>query len=183
MFTRLAERPTPSWATLPPRNGATTTIPTVIVPITLSFAAKTTAGKPFVMDASADVSRILRSPVFTKYAFAGGETQYVDAMLRATFSQSGGWHTLLGTPEVKPIGITVPVGYGYILSSKKTGRTFAVVDVEFLQKAIFAKVPRQDGKLVIAVAHNTTFYSDGDATECCSWEHTASMTQQEILSC
>jgi hypothetical protein len=32
-----------------PAQGGTTTIPTVLVPVTLSFEAKTTAGKPFVM--------------------------------------------------------------------------------------------------------------------------------------
>src|ERR1700719_1159900 len=42
-----------------PVQGGTTTIPTVLVPIALSFDAKKTAGKPFVMDAIADVSPVL----------------------------------------------------------------------------------------------------------------------------
>ncbi len=90
-------------------------------------------------------------------------------MLRATFPKADGWHTLLGKPEVKPVKITIPVGYGYILTSKKTGASFAVVDVEYLQKELFKQLPKQPGKLVIAVTHNTTFYADGDATVCCSW--------------
>jgi chitinase len=153
-----------------PAQRGTTTIPTVLVPITLSFDAKKIDGRPFVMDAAADVPHILRSPVFSKFAFASGNTtQYADAMLRTTFPKADGWHTLLGKPEVKPLKITVPVGYGYILTSKKTGRSFAVVDVEFLQKELFKQLPRQEGKLVVALTHNTTYYSDGDATECCSW--------------
>ncbi len=105
-----------------PAQGGTTTIPTVLASVTLSFDAKKIAGKPFVMDATADVSRVLRSPVFSKFAFtSGGTTQYGDAMLRTTFPKADGWHTLLGKPEVKPVTITVPVGYGYILTSKKTG--------------------------------------------------------------
>jgi chitinase len=153
-----------------PAQGGVTTLPTVLVPITLSFDAKKTAGKPFLMDASADVPLILRSPIFSKFAFAsGGATQYADAMLRTTFPKADGWHTLLGKPEVKPVKITVPVGYGYILTSKKTRRSFAVVDVEFLQKELFKQLPRQNGKLIVAMTHNTTYYSDGDATECCSW--------------
>jgi len=153
-----------------PAQGGTTTIPAVLVPITLSFDAKKTDGKPFVMDASADATHVLRSPIFSRFAFGSGNTtQYGDAMLRATFYKADAWHTLLGKPEVKPIKITIPVGYGYILTSKKTSSSFAVVDVEFLQKELFKQLPRQDGKLVIAVTHNTTFYSDGDATECCSW--------------
>jgi chitinase len=153
-----------------PVQGGTTTIPTVLVPIALSFDAKKTDGKPFVMDASADVSHVLRSPIFSRFAFGtGNTTQYADAMLRATFYKADAWHTLLAKPEVRPVKITIPVGYGYILTSKKTGSSFAVVDVEFLQKELFKQLPKQDGKLVIAVTHNTTYYSDGDATECCSW--------------
>jgi chitinase len=153
-----------------PAQGGTTIIPTLLVPIALSFESKTVAGKPFVMDAAADVSNVLRSPIFSKFAFASGNaTQYADAMLRTTFPKADDWHTLLGKPEVKPIKITVPVGFGYVLTSKKTGRSFAVVDVELLQKELFKQLPRQDGKLVVALTHNTTYYSDGDATECCSW--------------
>jgi chitinase len=153
-----------------PAQGGTTTIPTVLVPVTLSFEAKKTDGKPFLMDAGADVARVLRSPVFSSFDFShGNTTQYADAMLRATFPKAEGWHTVLGKPEVKPVTITVPVGYGYVLTSKKTGGSLAVVDVEFLQRELFKQIPRQDGKLVVAVTHNTTYYVEGDATECCSW--------------
>ncbi|SFS07286.1 Chitinase [Granulicella pectinivorans] len=153
-----------------PANGVTTTLPTVLVPVTLSFETKQIAGKPFLMDASADVPRVLASPVFSKFAFGPtNTTQYGDALLRTTFPRSAGWHTLLARPEIKPITLSIPAGYGYILTSKKSGTAFAVVDVEFLQKAIFKQLPRQDGKLIIALTHNTTFYADGDATECCSW--------------
>ena len=153
-----------------PSLGGVTTIPTVLVPITLSFDAKNIACKHVVLDARPEVSRILHSPVFSKFAFSStASTQYADAMLRATFPAAKDWHTVLGQPEVRPIEITVPVGYGYVLNSKKSGLNFAVVDVEFLQKELFKKIPRQNGKLVIALAENTTYYSDGDATECCSW--------------
>src|SRR5450759_1074956 len=153
-----------------PAQGGTTTIPTVLVPITLSLDARTTAGKPFLMDAAPDVPLALRSPVFSRFAFpSGGATQYADAMLRTTFPKADGWHTLLGKPEVKPVKIIVPVGYGYILTSKKTGGAFAILDVEFLQKELFKQLPKQEGKLVIAMTHNTSYYADGDATVCCSW--------------
>ncbi|MGC2161145.1 MAG: glycosyl hydrolase family 18 protein [Silvibacterium sp.] len=153
-----------------PSQGQTTTIPTVLVPVTLSFEAKKVDGRPFVMDASSDVSRVLRSPVFSKAAFAsGGHTQYADAMLRTTFPGAAGWHTLLGQPEIKPVTITIPASYGYILTSKKTGASFAVADIEYVQKQLFQQLPRQDGKLVIAVTHNTTYYTLNDDTLCCSW--------------
>jgi len=153
-----------------PSLGSATKLSTVLVPITLSFDAKNIAGKHVVLDAHPDISSILHSPVFSKFAFGNGETtQYADAMLRATFPAAKDWHTLLNKPALKPIQITVPVGYGYVLTSKQSGRSFGVVDVEFLQREIFKQIPKQDGKLVIAVTDNTTYYSDEDATECCSW--------------
>ena len=141
-----------------------TTIPTLIVPLALAFPGNV------VLDAGPDVPRLLHSPVFSKFAFgSGGSTQYADAMLRATFPQAASWHTLLGAPEVKPLKIVLPAGFGYVLNSKKSGRSLAVVDVEFLQKQIFSQLPKQDGKLVLAIAHNATYYAVGDATVCCMW--------------
>jgi len=153
-----------------PAKGVTTTIPTVLIPISLAFEVKKTAGKPFVMDAGAEVRSVLRSPVFSNFAFpSGGTTQFVDAMLRTTAPQAAASHTLLGKPELKPVKIAIPAGYGYILTSKNTGGALAVVDIEFLQRELFKQVPNQPGKLVIAVTHNTTYYAEGDATLCCSW--------------
>ena len=178
-----------------PAQGGVTTIPTVLVPIALSFEAKKVDGKPVVLDAFRDIYGLLHSPVFSKFDFpTGGKTQYADAMLRTTFPSAAGWHTLLRKAKVKPVKITVPVGYGYILTSKKTSEAvggtiaaawgipvatipppknalvaFAVVDLEFIEKELFRQLRKQDGKLVIAVTHNTTFYADADATVCCTW--------------
>ena len=153
-----------------PAAGGVTTIPTLLVPITLTFDSKKVGGKPFVMDPRADVPRLLRSPVFAKFAFpAGGNTQYADALLRASFPQAEKWHTLLGKPQVRPLKISVPAGLGYVLTSKKTGQSMGVLDLEFLEKELFKQIPKQEGTLVIALTHNTTFFADGDATVCCTW--------------
>lgn len=150
------------------RRGTNTTVPTVLVPITLAFDAKKIGGKPFIMDAAADVPRVLTSPIFADFPFANGRTQYVDAMLRATFANASG-HTLLGRPSVKPITIGIPIGYGYVLTSKQSGRSFAIADLEYVQREIFKQIARQDGSLIIAVTRNTAFYALGDATVCCAW--------------
>lgn len=148
-----------------PKLGGTTVIPTVLVPVTLTFDSGN-----HVMDAAPDVARITGSPVFNEFPFpSGGTTQYIDAMLRSTFPDPTTWHTLLGKPEVKPVTLKVPAGYGYVLTSKSSGRSFAVLDAEFLQNELFKQIPKQDGKLMIAVTHNTTYYALGDATVCCSW--------------
>src|SRR5579872_5743987 len=103
-----------------PVEGVVTTIPTLLVPITLSFETRKANRKPFVMAATADAPHVLRSPIFSRFAFTpGNTTQYADAMLRSTFPKPDGWHTLLGNPEVKPVRITVPAGYGYVLTSRR----------------------------------------------------------------
>lgn len=153
-----------------PARGGTTTISTVLVPVTLSFESRAVAGKPVVMDAVRDVPQIVASPVFSNFSFpVGGDTQFGDALLRTTFTSARNWHTLLGRPETRPVHITIPVGSGYVLTSKKSGHSLAVVDLEFVKKELFRQVPKQENTLVIAVTHNTVFYAVGDATVCCSW--------------
>lgn len=153
-----------------PAKGGTTTIPTIVVPVRLSFETKKVAGRNFTLDAAADVPALLRSPIFSRFNFkAAGTTQYVDAMLRTTFPNAKDWHTLLAKPTIKAITVIVPAGSGYVLTSKREGAAAAIVDLEFLQKEISKQLPKQDGKLVLAITRNTAFYAMGDATVCCGW--------------
>lgn len=161
-----------NFLTLPgrdPAQGGTTVISTVLVPVQLEFDAGP-RGKQFTLSAAADVRQVLHSPIFSKASFgAAGKTQYVDAMLRATTGTAGDWHTLLGKPEVLPVTVKIPAGYGYVLTSKSTRTTLGMADLEYVQREIFKQIPHQDGKLVIAVTHNTGYYAYGDATVCCSF--------------
>lgn len=161
-----------STLTLPgkdPAQGGTTTIPTELVPVRLEFAAGP-AGRPLTLDAAGEVSRVLASPVFAKANFGSeGTTQYADAMLHATTGATAAWHTLLEKPEVRPVTVKIPVGYGYVLTSKRTGTLLGMADVEYVQQAIFQQIPHEDGKLVIALTRNTGYYTYGDATVCCTW--------------
>lgn len=154
-----------------PAQTGTTTIPTLLVPISLSFESRNMAGQPAQLDASSDVAHLLHSPVFSRAAFPnGGTTQFADALLRATFPNHPDWHTLFAQPEVnKTVSITVPSASGYLLSSKKAGTSLAVLDVQWLQRELFKRIGKQPGKLVIALTRNTTYYAEGDATICCSW--------------
>ena len=164
-FTRVVGGQTYTLAGQDPAKDGTTLIPTVLVSIKLTFAGKTTT-----MDATQDVSRVLKSPLFSRYRFAtGDETQYGDALLHATFHGNSQGHTVLGTPKVMAITINIPAGEGYLLHSKRSGQSFAVVDSEYVEKELFRQIPERDGQLVVAVAHNTTFYAYGDATVCCTW--------------
>jgi len=152
-----------------PGQGGAATIPVVLIPAALSFESKMSRGKPFLMDAAQDIARVRESPVFTNFGFQSGTAQYADALLRATFPNAKDWHTVLSVSSVTPVKISIPAGYGYVLTSKQTGAASAIVDIEYLQKQLFQQVPKQEGKLVMALTHNTAYYTEGDATLCCSW--------------
>lgn len=171
-----------------PKLGGTTTIPTVLVPVSLAFDDYVgTDGKKLVIDATPDVPKVVQSPIFQEFAFATGMTQYGDAVQRAQFykyaaARKGAeeWHTLLGQPNVTAtIEIDIPRGHGYVLSSKgrakEPAHSLAVVDLKFLQDALLKRLSNADAgkldpeKLVIAVTKNVAFYSLEDATVCCSW--------------
>ncbi len=156
-----------------PAKGGTTTIPVVLVPVTLTIEGRMDAtGRKAVLDAGPIATKIVHSPIFAKYAFASGTTQYADAIMRADFYKEGGsgdWHTLLGTPKIMPVKVTLPIEDGYVMTSKKTGAKLALADVRFMQAEIFKQLgPVAPGTLVIAVTRDVTFYAS-DATECCSW--------------
>jgi len=154
-----------------PAKGGTTTIPVLLVPVTLTIEAPVdTTGKKVVLDARGIAQNVVKSPIFSKYNFPAGDTQYIDALMRTEFNSTGDWHTVLGTPKISPITIDVPVWDGYVMTSKKTGGMLAMVDQLFMQTAIFAQLANvTPGTLVIAVTRDATFYINHDATECCTW--------------
>ena len=157
-----------------PESGGTTTIPTVVVPVSLSFAAGGRNGAKTVMRPEGAVSQLLHSPIFEKFPFATGDTQYGDAVQRAQFYKraKGEWHTLLGAPQLaQPVQIEIPAANGYVLHSRRTGATLAVADLDFVQKQLFQHLAGAGigpDKLVVALTRNVAFYSLGDATVCCS---------------
>lgn len=160
-----------------PGVGGTTTIPTVVVPIALEFHRD---GKTVTSDASLDVVKVVQSPIFQKFAFRTGDTQYGDAVQRAEFYRQmrpntgkNAWHTLLGQPQILPvIRIAIPASAGYLLTSRRTGKSLAIVDLELVKNELFQRLSQVQisaGTLVIALTKNTMFYPLNDATVCCSW--------------
>lgn len=160
-----------------PDRGGTTIIPTAVVPISLVFDAdRDSDGKPLALNAASDVSNVLHSPIFERAAFATGNTQYGDAMQRAEFYRAAvrnKWHTLLGQPRVtSAITIEIPAAEGYLLTSKRSGHSLAVVDLDFVQKEFFKDLSQsgvRSDQLVIGLTRDTEFYPLDDATVCCSW--------------
>jgi len=93
-----------------PEEGHTTRINAPIVAVSLDLRTatgaprKTPNGGPLYSDATKYVQPVLKSPVFSNYAYSSSEdpTQFTDAIQRAEFFKSadGDWHTLLA-PSVK----------------------------------------------------------------------------------
>jgi chitinase len=154
-----------------PAQGGTTVIPALIVPVTLEFESQKVSGQPASLAAEADIPLVVQSPVFVPVSFGdGAPKQYADALLRATFPGAGTWHTKLGHPVVaKTVTVPVPVGFGYVLTSKKSGRSIGIADIRYVQEQVFKQVPRANGTLVVVVTHNVAYYAEGDATICCSF--------------
>lgn len=86
-----------------PEQGGTTTIPTVLVPLSLSFQ-QSGRGAGKVLEPGAAVDKVVESPVFKPYAFATGVTQYGDAVQRAEFFRAGAgnWHTCWASRRSRP---------------------------------------------------------------------------------
>jgi hypothetical protein len=99
--------------TNPRTSQATTTVPTVIVPLRLVFADGQVA------DPGQAVSQVLASSLFQSAHFKSGTTQYGDAIRRAMFWSyvaKTDYHVLLGQPTVLPTQtIDVPQGQGALV--------------------------------------------------------------------
>ena len=118
-----------------PSTGASATIPTVLIPVKLIFKYSSTTS--YVFDPSAADNGCLgsgttalslteSSPIFTSYPFtlvnSGDDfTQYSDHFDRASFWNSTGnprtSHTLLGTPIVKPVTVTLTASNSYFANA------------------------------------------------------------------
>lgn len=155
-----------------PAQGGRTLIPIVVVPVALAFESRQSAGKPYRMDPAPDMPALLQSPIFqpTRYSDDGTPAQYLDGLLRSSFATASDWHTILASPRVQPgITVRVPLGSGYVLSSRRSGRSVGIADLQFVQREIFKQIAFQEDTLVLAVTHNVAFYAEGDATICCSF--------------
>jgi hypothetical protein len=101
--------------TNPRTSSATTTVPTVIVPLRFVFADGS------VSDPGTTPSAVVSSPLFQGAKFTSGRTQYGDAMRRAmfwNFVAATDYHVLLGQPVVLPAQtLNVPQGQGVYLNA------------------------------------------------------------------
>ena len=103
----------------PSGPAATTVVPTVIIPIDLTFH-DVRGDASSTLNGSSIAGIAASSPLFnaTTFAATGDTTQYGDSIQRAEFAGVLGsprYHVLLGTPTVAPAAhIDVPASKGYV---------------------------------------------------------------------
>ena len=159
-----------------PESGGTTTIPTVVVPLSLSFdGSGGRNGHTVIANAEGTVREIYTRPFSNRMPLPPGTRSMATPCSALNFIRlprrpagTRCWESRHVTP---PVQIEIPVANGYVLHSKRTGKSLAVVDLDFVQKQLFqqlASIGAGPDKLLIALTSNVAFYSLGDATVCCS---------------
>src|SRR5262249_25224740 len=93
-----------------PSSAATTTVPTLIVPIRLIVPSSDPGAPPTIFDATPIVPHIVSSPLFSP-TLSGNMVQFHDAMLRAEFPTAPtDWHTILVPQLGSTLDVTMPPG-------------------------------------------------------------------------
>lgn len=159
-----------------PANGAaTTTIPTVIVPIKVVYQL---AHGPIALDGTNVVSANMNSPIFqvADYTVGGtdlGVTQFGDALQRGEFFNLPGfspdYHVLLGAPTVMPtVTLTVTSSANGNLYRLRSGGLLGVVRSGFLDAEINTLVKGFTANtLPIFLTDNVFEGFDGTINTCC----------------
>ena len=143
----------------PALGAATTTIPTVLVPVRLHAPGVMVNGHDLLLDATHIMKSVLDSPIFTPAVFDSGTLQFTDAMLHAEFQQApADWH-LIFAPKVGPtLDIVAPAGT-VTAQISKSGNVLAIInDDKILDDPIFSEVRHRYSPYmyVIFVTYNAT---------------------------
>jgi hypothetical protein len=182
------------WAMIgnPPEKGGLTTVDAPIIPVEVDLLddngdVRVINGHPLVYDPSVFLSKVLKSPVFSKAKFSSSDkpTQITDAVQRAEFfnRMEPDWHTLL-TPIVRPMQVMrIPAGrYFFALNADGSCCAFVLVDIDKFVDLLFPTTPTNTTTIIGAAEHsgaihtkdfstflfpNTYLYFNGDPNQCC----------------
>jgi hypothetical protein len=153
--------------TSPFSTNVTTTIPTVIQPITFTFAGGVSISPP--------TNTLVNSPIFKSTTFPTGTGQFLDVFQRANFAKpvatNTAYHLKLGTPTVKSLmSVAVPRSAG-VSAVTTTGRTVGLLDIAFLDgflNNVIAAGQYSPGSLVIFLVGNVFEY-EINTNNCCEF--------------
>lgn len=158
------------------------TVPTDIIPLNISFAAN----NGLSLDGSDRVSSVVGSPIFqtadysrTKKSSGGSGTlspgntsvQYEDAIMRSQFNRTGTdtYHVKLGQPTVEPaISISVPSNQGSAYKNSR-GVVYGLVNLTWFSTVVqnvLNTTHADPTHLPIVLTDNVMLY-EGDPSNCC----------------
>ena len=161
-------------STNPANGAATTSIPTVIVPIKIVYQS---AGG-IILDGTNVVPAVQNSPIFlaADYTVGGadlGVTQFGDALQRGEFWQLPGfsqdYHVLLGTPTIAPtVTITVANSTQGNLYRLTSGVLLGVVRNSFFDAQLNALLPNYTANMLPIFLTDSVYEgSNGTINTCC----------------
>jgi len=185
-----------------PERGGTTTLHAPIIPVIVDLLDKdgTVAvryGHKLTFDPRPLIKPVLQSPIFDRWGYTTGRTQWTDAIQRDEFlsrvgggDQGGnedcdtgsGWHTLLN-PDVQQVRrMQIPYGYWYFGVNPDGSPLFAIVDGSVFSNLLFPATYPVDNSTVIGAAElagdmatkdvttllfNNVYLYEGNIGNCC----------------
>ena len=163
-----------------PQFGGTTTIPTLLVPITVVFEGTTdpsTKGPVTLTMDRQTIDQVLLGPDFQKATYDAGVAQFADAIQRAEFFpvEKSTWHTLIKPSKIlTPVTIYVPNNIAgssiYQVGELPDGTFFAWLDYNFFVAELetILQLERVNPRgLVIPLVRNIGLYENGNLSDCC----------------
>ncbi len=154
-------------------------MPTDYVPLSFYFDEFVDQnGNNITIDATTITREVKNSPLFDDAEYASGDTQFVDAQMRAQFwplinaRRGDNYHVLLGTPQtLTPVTIEVPVGASEVFVDP-TGTYFALIDVNFIASQLNTMLqlePVDVRSIPIFLTRNAVYgdFSMGQPVDCC----------------
>lgn len=157
----------------------TTNVPTDYVPLSFYFDEFVdNNGNNITIDATTITREIKTSPLFDDAEYASGNTQFVDAQMRAEFwpqistGRNNNYHVLLETPQtLTPVTIEVPVGSSEVFVDA-SGTYFAVIDEGFIESQLNTLLqlePVDVRSIPIFLTRNAVYgqFSGGSPVNCC----------------
>jgi hypothetical protein len=156
-----------------PQQGGSLTLHAPIIPVIVDLldangnVAISQSGIPLTFDPRPQVKLVLQSPIFERWPYIVGRTQWTDAIFREEFlsrvhgddqgdnedcDHGSGWHNLLD-PEVKHVQrMQIPFGFWFYGLNADGSLAFALVDEGAFANALFPPTFPVDNTTVIGAA-------------------------------
>jgi hypothetical protein len=186
-----------------PQQGGTLTLHAPIIPVIVDLldangkVAISQSGIPLTFDPRPQVKLVLQSPIFERWPYTTGRTQWTDAIFREEFltrvhgdDQGGnedcdtgsGWHNLLDPDVRKTQRMQIPFGHWFYGLNADGSLAFAIVDGDSFSSALFPPTFPIDNTTVIGAAElngdmttrdvttllfNNVYLYEGDISNCC----------------